>query len=445
MVCRISKYFFILTIAISSICKAAKASSLDTLAAQNQAKRLYERLTGVPPSPTQLIDLSNLLMEGKTEAAAFRAMDEKTTYGFYKLILRNLFNPLSSRSARNDLDLNDFTATIAGLVKNNKNFDRALYDDIIYVGNDNLVVGGVSGSENLIRPDNNEPPAGMIRGLLRLDNTDVRYDDNRHYSDLQKLNDWPERLIEKQQSSVYALTTSGRVSVEDIAGLLTTRQWASEFYLAGTNRRSFRFLMKSFVCRDMEELMDTSLPDIRVRQDVDRSPGGDSRTYLTRCAGCHTGMDAFAGAFAYFDFNNNQINYDRRLQGGNKQFRQSNVFPTGYRLSDNSWVNFWTTGTNAHLGWRTPVGGTEAQVRGDRGAKSLGMVIARTEAFSECMVKQVYRRVCAKEPSRSESQLLTQISRQFEEGFSAYEANSASNPYNMRGLFARVAGVCFGH
>ena len=51
--------------------------------------------------------------------------------------------------------------------------------------------------------------------------------------------------------------------------------------------------------------MDITRPPDRIRQDPSRSPGGDSRVFLNQCIGCHSGMDALAGAFAYY-------NYDHR-------------------------------------------------------------------------------------------------------------------------------------
>ena len=49
--------------------------------------------------------------------------------------------------------------------------------------------------------------------------------------------------------------------------------------------------------------MDTTRPPDRIRQDVARSPGGDSRLFLNNCVGCHSGMDPMAQAFAYYNFN----------------------------------------------------------------------------------------------------------------------------------------------
>ena len=43
-------------------------------------------------------------------------------------------------------------------------------------------------------------------------------------------------------------------------------------------------------------------PPDRIRQDVSRSPGGDSRVFLNSCIGCHSGMDPMAQAFAYYNF-----------------------------------------------------------------------------------------------------------------------------------------------
>ncbi len=65
----------------------------------------------------------------------------------------------------------------------------------------------------------------------------------------------------------------------------------------------FRFTLMSQMCKDMEQMHDVLLPPDRIRQDVARSPGGDSRVFLNNCIGCHTGMDPLAQAFAYYNFN----------------------------------------------------------------------------------------------------------------------------------------------
>ena len=83
---------------------------------------------------------------------------------------------------------------------------------------------------------------------------------------------------------------------------MTTRAAAEAFFIAGTNRAMFRFTLMNHMCMDWSRCMDTSRPPDRIRQDVSRSPGGDSRVFLNNCIGCHAGMDPMAQAFAYYDF-----------------------------------------------------------------------------------------------------------------------------------------------
>jgi hypothetical protein len=83
------------------------------------------------------------------------------------------------------------------------------------------------------------------------------------------------------------------------AGVMTTRAAARAFFIDGTNRAMFRFTLMNHMCNDLEQVKDiTRVPD-RIRQDVSRSPGGDSRIFLNNCLGCHAGMDPLAGAYAY--------------------------------------------------------------------------------------------------------------------------------------------------
>ena len=86
------------------------------------------------------------------------------------------------------------------------------------------------------------------------------------------------------------------------AGVMTTRAAAEAFFVAGTNRAMFRFTMLNHLCHDMDQVLDTSRAPDRIRQDVSRSPGGDSRIFLNNCIGCHSGMDPLAQAFAYYTF-----------------------------------------------------------------------------------------------------------------------------------------------
>ena len=90
------------------------------------------------------------------------------------------------------------------------------------------------------------------------------------------------------------------------AGIMTSRAGACRSFQDGTNRAMFRFTLMNHLCTDLEPLKDASRTPDRVRRDVSRSPGGDSRLFLNTCVGCHAGMDGMAGAFAYYEWD-----YDR--------------------------------------------------------------------------------------------------------------------------------------
>lgn len=215
----------------------------------------------------------------------------------------------------------------------------------------------------------------------------------------------------------------------DTAGVLTTRAAAQAFFSAGTNRRMWRFTAINYLCRDMEALNDITRPSDRVRQDVTRSPGGDSRVFLNTCVGCHSGMDGLAGAFAHYEWDESA---GRMLYTPNAVARKflinATVFSGGWVTRDDSWVNYWRAGPNAVLGWRG-TGGS------GRGMKSLGQEVAGSRAFSECQVQKVFQRVCLRPPSspqdRSEVRRIADV----------FEAQN----YSLRRVFGEAAVYCMGN
>jgi hypothetical protein len=178
---------------------------------------------------------------------------------------------------------------------------------------------------------------------------------------------------------------------------------------------------------DMEDFRDvTAWPD-RIRQDVSRSPGGDSNLFLNDCLGCHAGLDGLAGAFAYFDFDNTsqQLVYTaNNVQA--KFLREATTFPYGYASTGDSWINYWRSGPNAFVGWRGPGSGA--------GPKSLGQELAQTRQFSECQVRNVFEKVCYRTPNgAADLQAVQTIANSF-------EANNRS----LKRVFAETAVYCMG-
>ncbi len=146
----------------------------------------------------------------------------------------------------------------------------------------------------------------------------------------------------------------------------------------------FRFTMINHFCNDMPTLMDTTRPSDRIRQDVARSPGGDSRMFLNNCVGCHSGMDPMVQAFAYYNFNgtlgavtNTGTMVYTPGQVQPKYFINATNFPFGFVTPDDSWENRWRTGPKRVLGWSPALPGS------GNGAKSLGQELESSTTFAQ--------------------------------------------------------------
>jgi hypothetical protein len=291
--------------------------------------------------------------------------------------------------------LNDYTATVIGMVRDDVPFQEVLSADILYIGN------GVS-------------PA--------YSNTD-----NNHYEAMESNNaDLRAVLSRTTQSSLNGLSPNAT------AGIITSRAAAQAFFIDGTNRAMFRFTLLNHLCRDMEQVHDTTRPPDRIRQDVTRSPGGDSSIFLNNCIGCHSGMDPMAQAFAYYDFDETQ----NRLvytpgQVQPKYLINSDNFKPGYVTTDDHWENRWRMpGHNTLLDWQ----GQNGQIRTGNGAKTLGQELANSGAFAQCQVEKVFRTICLRSPSDDEDRGQVEAS----------VANFRSGG-NLKRVFAETAAYCAGN
>ena len=176
---------------------------------------------------------------------------------------------------------------------------------------------------------------------------------------------------------------------------MTSRAAAEAFFVAGTNRAMFRFTLMNHFCNDMEQMHDPNLPPDRIRQDVSRSPGGDSRLFLNNCVGCHTGMDPMAQAFAYYNYDEatGALQYTSTVNVQPKYFNNDLNFPQGFRTPDDHWDNYWRKGQNAYLGF-DPVTARAVATARSRWAKSSAtatlLLPARSRKYSSA--------VCLRDP-----------------------------------------------
>jgi len=330
-------------------------------------------------------------MAGNDMEAALIAMDNKA---FYNITLKNFAAPWSNRERTLFTPLNDYTATVIGMVRDETPFNELLSANLVYVGDPTLGLPAYS------MTDNDHYQAMEDRGI-----------------------DLKTHLQAVTQSSVTNLPANAT------AGVMTTRAAAAAFFVAGTNRAMFRFTLLNHLCNDMEQVKDSSYSPDRIRQDVSRSPGGDSRLFLNSCNGCHNGMDPMAQAFAYYNFDEDS----QRIQytPGSVQPKyliNADTFKYGYITPDDRWDNYWRSGQNALLGWDSNLTGSGS------GAKSLGRELANSEAFARCQVKKAFRTVCLREPGNAADRNQVDIT----------TASFKADNYNMKTAFAEVAVYCMG-
>ena len=426
-----------------AVCLFLLLSSIDTAYAHNtdtntnttyrdQAKRIHERLIGVPPTEAALNVMANYIdpaVDGSVSgggntvsqpaAAALYAMtpDNDPALGnprawlFYSVSLKNWITPWTNVEQTMFAPLNDYTATVIGMVLNDDPFNEVLSAPYIYTAN----TGAISADLGITIPPYSRT-------------------NNAQYEALENNNvDLSQYLVKTTQASLGLAGSS----TGDSAGVVTTRAAGEAFFSAGTNRRMFRFTLMNYMCRDLEDVKDiTRVPD-GIRQDVSRSPGGDSSIFLNSCIGCHSGMDPMARAYAYYEWteddngDNGQVVYSNGLFVQPKYHINRTNFEYGYVTRDHSWQNYWREGPNAALEWDW---GTLSTTGSGNGARELGMEIADSHAFAQCQVEKVYKQVCLQDPIDVHATDLETITTNFRDG-----------GYILKQVFADVAALCMGN
>ena len=362
---------------------------------REQAKRMHDQLVGTPPTDAVLASMEASISGGDALGAAYTAMADPV---FYKSALKNWVTPWTNVPGDVFQDLNDYSATVIGMVRDDVPFNTVLSADLVYTGANGVVANGYSQTDNL--------------HYQQLEQQDVDLSD-------------PNLFVARMQSTLPGAV----LQAGETAGVVTTRAASLAYFSGGTNRRMWRFTARNFLCRDMEQLNDITRPADRIRQDVSRSPGGDSRIFHNTCVGCHSGMDALAGAYAYYQWDDAAMRTTFTRGTVQPKFLiNANNFPGGHVTTDDSWINFWRVGPNSVLGWRGPAAS-------GNGAKSLGVEVGASRAFSECQVQKVFTRVCMHPPTgQADFDEVQRIADVFE-----------ANNYSLKRVFAETAVYCMGN
>jgi hypothetical protein len=361
----------------------------------DQATRIYNRIAGIPPSPAQL---GQMTAASDAVSAALIATNDPA---FFNNTIRNLAAPWTNRDQSVFVPLNDYTATVIGMVKDNVPFNTLLSADLVYIADSAAGVPAYSPSNN------------AMYDALDTNNVDLSV-----------------HLVSSTQSALSGIPAAAT------AGVMTTRGAASAFFINGTNRAMFRFTMLNHLCNDLQLVMDITRPPDRIRQDVTRSPGGASTLFLTNCIGCHSGMDPMAQAFAYYDFSatdptttdtTGQIVYTAGQVQPKYHINNTN-FPQGFNTMNDAWENRWRAGPNYILGWSAALPGS------GNGAKSLGTELENSATFASCQVTRVFKDVCLRAPNSSAD--FTQVNSMI--------SSFQSHNYSLRQVFAEGAAYCMG-
>lgn len=470
------KHLFLFYItALGSTFSTAHADS------QDQARKLYSSLTGVNPTAAEVNLVANKIAAGKAQEAARDIVDSvngiDSKGAFYSVTVKNFATPWTNVDYTKMYPLTDLTATVVGWVRDEKQFNKILYGDSVYIASGitmagNVVSNSLTNSLPLLYSTNKTSCDGIpvctfckapsvINGrLLFIDpanpnsssklcrftsmtqadfsagvgsnnyyipvsdtrlSTNLIKHTNAMYEEMEVQNlDManPRILVEKSQAV--------RLHQDEkaISGIMTLRAWGNANYTAGTNRRSFQSTMKHLFCKEMMEVNDTNTPDYRVRRDVDRSPGGTSATFKALCVGCHAVMDSHAGAYAYYSFPSGAIQYNQGVVVS--KMNHNALYPRGFITQDDSWINLSNFGQNASFGW-----GPQSE---GNGLNSLAQMYSETKEFHRCMAKTVFKTVCHRDAqSDADKNLIKSLALNYEE-----------DNFNMKKLFMNTSIACMG-
>lgn len=378
---------------------------------REQALTIHNRVAGVPPSPAVLQAMAAKIDANDVPGAVRIAMDNEA---FYSVTLKNLVTPWTNRDRTIFAPLNDYTATVIGMVRDDKDFREVLFGDYLYTSN-------AAGLPAYSISNNDHYEAIETQGVSLKDT-------------LQKL----------PQTSLNGLPEDAT------SGVITSRAAAKAFFIDGTNRAMFRFTLINHLCRDLEQVHDiTRVPDY-IRQDVSRSPGGDSRVFLNNCIGCHSGMDPMAKAYAYYDFEHDVDNDPTGESGAihynadgtvdpvtnsrveKKYLQNSNTFKYGYVTTNDDWFNYWREGINSHLGWNWR--SMPDVIGSGSGAKSMNKEIANSKAFAQCQVEKVFQNVCLRKPADTADRAKIE----------AFTQDFANSGFQLKQVFIDTADYCKG-
>lgn len=349
--------------------------------------RIYSRLSGIGVPQELSKKIADLDKSKDWSEIASRAVDDPN---FINLTVRDFAAELTNKDHNPVTPLNDLTALVVGTAKDDLDARQILYGDYHYLPADDTALAP--------RSESNDAFATFDKRRLPLSS---------------KL---------KKADQPYGA---------DSAGALTTRAWGDVQLNMGTNRRAVKAVMEEFLCAPIMTWKDATLDKNRIWRDVDRAPNGQKADFEQNCRGCHAPMDSFASAFAYMDFVNGKLVFNRADRKVMAKLHNKAILPPaepngkpgipiGHMAEDDSWVN--ALEGNPMFGWDS-----KSEHSGN-GPKSLGKLLAESDRFAYCMAWRAFRKVCRQVPDpKNEKEILRTA-------IAGFKVN-----YSLKKLFAEVA------
>lgn len=355
---------------------------------RSQARAMFIAITGlqVGIDDARVIKMEALLKTGDTTGAAAVAASDSS---FLDIRIANIAKAMSNRAETAQVTLNDFATTFIGVARDNIDARQLLTGNFYYMDD------AVSGHPFLYQG------TGALESSM---GDHFKYFEARQYS--------PSATI-KRIDGIHHNT--GTFADGDAAGVITSVEFMRNHANNGTNRRIIDYTFREFLCTELANWKDATRPDDWVGRDVDRQAGGDGTTYQTTCRACHSQLDAFRGAFAYFEFHKDIIYTPGKVVnvdtlGMHRFDRNATVYPNGHVTTDNSWANYANGFLNAdRFGWRGPNAG--------HGQNEFAQLIANSQGFSRCMSRRFFTAMCKRAPATSEETVIRNIATQWEKTY----------------------------
>ena len=322
--------------------------------AQKLAYFYHQRIAGIPPSNSVLLQMSEIIESGGGseeslyEAALIATENENLINSQLKFYLSDMVN----RSSEKTGESSDSLYLMLGLIRDNIDFREVLKTDNVYkishdgfkytfpgasdgTGDGNIpkIPGDPTNGVRTYRPSFQEDPiclnsggsgcsmvtvydptytntgynnGGMLSGVV-LKNIDYSLLNLNQFLFSQEFISGVEdfnTLLDPSNNGGTRIRYPGQntlVSNGLVGGIMTTDTFATEFYNGGTNRRATQYIFRNFLCAEFSEVFDTTVDTQFIRRDVDRFPNGDINTYLNYCIGCHAGQDSLGRAFVNYN------------------------------------------------------------------------------------------------------------------------------------------------